>query len=121
MGCKIFSKIYDISENKFISEDNEGNIEYKWRLDKKNELGIKKILTQMLWRLNEGYEKYGTYEAYYLIGVYDNGNLGNLTEEEIDENINIFKYVLENGNIKLLCEKKEYINGSYIYLAHIRN
>lgn len=121
MGCKIFNKIYDISENKFISEDNEGNIEYKWRLDTKNELGIKKLLTQMLWRLNEGYEKNGIYEAYYLIGVYDNGILGNLTEEEINENINIFKYVLDNGNIKLLYDKKECINGSYIYMAHIKS
>lgn len=121
MDYKIFNKLYDISKNKFVAEDNEGNIEYKWRIDKKNNMGIKKILTQILWRLNEGYEKYGKYCAYYLIGVYDNGNLGNLTEDEIDKNINIFKYVLENGNIKLLYEKKECINGSYIYMAHIQH
>ena len=35
----MFDKIFIESENKFISEEHYGNIEYKWRLDLKNELG----------------------------------------------------------------------------------
>ncbi len=79
----IYNTIYNNIDNKFRPEVEEGNIEYKWRLDKKDILGIKKLVSQMLWRLNEGYDMTNNYEAHYLLGVYDSGNLGGLSEVEL--------------------------------------
>ena len=63
--------LFDITNNKFYPENQEGHIEYKWRLDTKNNLGHKKLLSQMMWRINEGYEMYGEKKAGYLLGVIE--------------------------------------------------
>ena len=81
------NSLFDTSNNKFYPENQDGNVEYKWRLDTKNNLGQKKLLTQMMWRINEGYELTGIHHAYYLLGVYDNGNLGELTVDELIKSI----------------------------------
>ncbi len=75
-----YNTIYNEEDKIFMEENDEGNIEYKWRLDYKNEYSLKKLVSQMLWRLNEGNERYGRYEAHYLLGVYDNGTPGKLSE-----------------------------------------
>ena len=77
----IINKLMRDDKSGLIEEDDNGNIEYKWKLDSKNELTLKKLTSQLLWRLNEGKEMYGIYEAHYILGVFDNGNLGNLTLE----------------------------------------
>ena len=66
-----------------IVEDDDGYIEYKWRLDTKTNLGINKLVSQLLWRISEGKEITGLYEAYYIIGILDDGRLGKLTKEEL--------------------------------------
>jgi len=115
----IFNSLFIKDKNEFLSEPDDGNIEYKWRLDLKNNQGIKRLNTQMLWRLNEGFEISGVYQAYYLLGVYDNGSLGSLSESDINETINIFKNVLKISNINVVFEHKVKINESFIYFAHI--
>ena len=70
-----------ICGNKFVPEEDDGNIEYKLRLDMKDTDGCSKLKTQMLWRVNRGFEKNGKYEAQYVLGIYDNGDIGKFTEE----------------------------------------
>ena len=91
---------YLVNNNALIPENPEGNIEYKLRLDLKQEQNIKKTASQMKWRLSEGYHQNyplefdfmnttnkNINEAHYVIGVYDNGKLGNLNKDIININI----------------------------------
>ncbi len=113
----MFDSLFIPEENKFYPENHDGNIEYKWRLDTKNDLGVKKLTTQMMWRLNEGYENTGIREAHYLLGVYDNGDLGKLTEEQLQNTINVFKDSIKPYNIEIQKEFIRSINDSYVYYA----
>ncbi len=113
----MFDNLFIPEENKFYPEDHDGNVEYKWRLDTKNDLGVKKLTTQMMWRLNEGYENTGIREAHYLLGVYDNGSLGKLTEEELQNTINVFKDSIKPYNIEIQKEIIKCIDNSYVYYA----
>ena len=108
----------------FKPEVEEGNIEYKWRLDFKSDLNLKKLVSQILWRLHEGNDLYGIYEAHYILGIKDKGELGKLTLEQLDLTINIFKKSLEKASAYIIFEKKyEFIEDEIInniaYL-HIR-
>ena len=113
----MFDKLFISEENKFYPENHDGNVEYKLRLDTKNDLGVKKLTTQMMWRLNEGYESTGIREAHYLLGVYDNGDLGKLTEEDLQNTIYVFKDSIKQYNIEIQSEFIRLIDGSYIYYA----
>ena len=115
----MFDELYIQELNKFHPENDDGNIEYKWRLDTKTNDGIKKIISQMTWRLNEGYENSGIREAHYLLGVYDNGELGNLTEKDLNITIDVFKQVVKNIDVEIITEIKKSILDSYIYYAYI--
>jgi GTPase len=113
----IFDKIFVC--DKFIEENENGNIEYKLRIDTKNENSIKKFKTQMTWRLSEGYEIDGNENAFYVIGIYDDGSLGNLSEEDLDKNILIFQNIINELNFEIIESLKTKINSSYVYLVHI--
>jgi GTPase len=113
----MFDKLFIPEENKFYPENHDGNVEYKLRLDTKNDLGVKKLTTQMMWRLNEGYESTGIREAHYFLGIYDNGHLGKLTEEDLQNTINVFKDSIKQYNIEIQSEFIRLIEGSYIYYA----
>lgn len=99
---------------RFKEEIEEGNVEYKLRLDFKTDTGLKKMINQMSWRFDEGKEQTGKRECHYILGIYDNGKLGGLTEEQLDTTFEIFKNVVEkcDGTVKF-CEKKN-INNSWI-------
>ena len=116
----IYNEIYNLNDKKFKPEIEEGNIEYKWRLDKKDVTGLKKLTSQMLWRLNEGYEFINTYEAHYLLGVYDSGDLGGLTDIELNETKIIFESVLTKAKAEIVKEKIINIDNSWIAFITIR-
>lgn len=82
------NQIYDLFEkntnkhNKiiqsFIKEDDEGNIEYKLKLVNPSEDRLDHLATQMKFRVREGYG-----EAYYRVGVEDNGRPIGLGKEDM--------------------------------------
>ena len=111
----IYNEIYNNKDKRFKPEVDEGNIEYKWRLDKKDVIGLKKLTSQMLWRLNEGYDITNNYEAHYLLGVYDSGDLGGLTEIELLDTKTIFESVLTKAKAEIVKEK--IINVLYSFLV----
>lgn len=99
-----------------IPENDEGYVEYKLRLDKKNSLGLKKISSQMNWRLESGYELLGRKEAHYVLGVTDDGTIGGLSEKEIDDTFEIFYNIVKNNNATMThFDKKQYGNFFIIY------
>ncbi len=115
----MFNSLFIEEDNKFYPENPDGNVEYKWRLDMKSDMGIKKLVTQMVWRVNEGYDLYKIYEAHYLLGVYDSGALGRLNESELDNTIDVFKQAVKISNCIIIQDIKKNIDNSYIYYAHI--
>jgi len=116
----IFQNLLTDNKMRLIEEDDDGNIEYKWRLDLKTDTSIKKLVSQMLWRLNEGKDLTGTYEAHYVLGVYDNGDLGKLTREDLDVSVKIFNNIVEKANAEIIHEEYNLMLNSNIYYCIIR-
>jgi GTPase len=67
-------------------ERHTGNIEYKWKLVGKSAERIEHLTTQMNYRLTEG-----SGEAYYMIGVHDNGVALGLPDAELIESVALVK------------------------------
>ncbi len=92
--------IEKLKTNKCLDEEVEyDNIEYKLRLDKMDNAQIKKLESQMLWRINEGKLLHNICKAYYVIGIQDNGKLGNINLDIINESINKLKKICDNANL----------------------
>jgi GTPase len=113
-------KLYDLNTNSFPRENQDGNIEYKWRLDTKTNLGINKLVSQLLWRLSEGKEITGNYEAYYIIGILDDGRIGELSIDDLEKSIKIFKTVVEKANLDIVSEEHKQYNTSNVYMAYVK-
>jgi GTPase len=104
---------------KFKEEFEEGNIEYKLRLDSKNEHSLKKMKNQMHWRLEEGKDLTGKRESHYILGIYDDGKLGNLNENQIETTFDIFKYVVESCESTITFYEKKCYNNSWIIFTSL--
>ena len=75
-------------------ENHEGNIEYKLKLNNMTDEKFQKRITQMKFRIDEGIG-----EAYYHIGIMDDGTIIGISLEEFDES----KATLKNMASKLNC------------------
>ncbi|CAD2214963.1 Elongation factor Tu GTP binding domain containing protein, putative [Angomonas deanei] len=62
------------------AEDDEGNVEYKWRLTGISEVRLQHLVTQMKFRVAEGKG-----QCLYELGVTDDGVPKGLSESEIEE------------------------------------
>ncbi len=63
-------------------EDDTGNIEYKLLLDNLDEEKLEKLAAQMLYRLNEGHG-----EAYYVLGLSDEGEPIGLSDDALKRSL----------------------------------
>jgi GTPase len=118
-----FESLIEIKDpkTKFKEEIEEGNIEYKLRLDFKTESSLKKMKNQMNWRFDEGKETTGRRECHYILGIFDNGKLGELSEEQIDNTFLIFNSVVKECKASILsCEKKLYDNSWIVFVSIIQ-
>jgi GTPase len=80
--------IDQLKNNSRLEEEIEsGILEYKLRLDKCDANSLKKLESQMLWRINEGKLLHNTFRAYYVIGIQDDGQLGYMKTEIINNSI----------------------------------
>lgn len=61
-------------------EDDDGNVEYKSQLIKPTQSRLQHLATQMKWRLNEGKG-----QAFYCLGVLDDGTCRGLNAEDMAE------------------------------------
>lgn len=97
-------------------ELDNGNIEYKLKLINKNTERIKKLATQMRYRVNEG-----NGEAIYHIGVSDSGEIIGINSEEFEETFIYLKKAAEENNYNIcLLSKKLVCNYNYIFELLIR-
>jgi len=117
----MFSKLVDKlqHEHKLDEESETNNIEYKLRLDKKEKFILKKMGTQMKWRIELGYEILGCYEAIYILGINNNGTIGNLTEDELNTTNNIFISIVKENNLQITEQKNIHINDSFVSIYQI--
>jgi len=98
-----------------IPETDDGNVEYKLRLDTKSALGKKKIVSQMNWRLEEGKRiTKNKKEAHYVLGINDDGTLGNLNEHQIDETFSVFIGLTVDADVIITHTDKKKFNNCYI-------
>ena len=99
--------------DKLDKEDEYGNIEYKRELLNLDEDTINKRMTQMKYRIYEGYG-----EALYFIGVTDDGNLVGLNEDEYKQSIDNLELIATNIDcyIQKISEsnKKNQYVGEYL-------
>lgn len=111
--------LYQQNEEKLIPEnDKSGNIEYKLRLDKKDMEKRENMVSQMLWRMNEGRNQYGRYEAHYILGIHDDGSFSDISETVLTKTIHILKSVTKKANAKTVSEKI-YVFPKNKMIAHI--
>lgn len=100
----------------FLPEDDDGYIEYKLRLDTKGKFALEKLFSQMNWRLEEGQSLLGKKEAHYLLGVKDDGQLGGLTLNEINQTYDIFLPIVHKCGADVIAKiERTYEKGSLIY------
>lgn len=92
----------------FGKENDEGSIEYKWKLVDKDRQRIQKLATQMHYRLSEGVGG-----AVYRLGVEDNGNPAGLNDWDLGRSLHTLRVVAS-----VLETNKQYCQVS---LARVSN
>jgi GTPase len=105
-----------IQDYKFPPENQEGNVEYKCFLNQVSMEKINKLVTQMKWRLLQGLEKYNQKIAYYVIGVYDNGNFANINIDKSEQSIRVLENVSKQCNSRI---EKIFVCKYYERFIHI--
>ena len=110
--------LYCPTEHKLIREPEKSNIEYKYILDKKDTERKDNMVSQMLWRMNEGRNQYGRYEAHYILGIKDDGHFSDITEKQLNKTTNIFKSICKKANAKIFSEKTYVFPGNKL-ITHL--
>ena len=90
-------------------ENDEGNTEYKLRLTDLDEDKITKRATQMKWRVNEGYG-----EAFYFIGVKDDGTIIGINEQQYKESCVNLEKIAARIDCKLITLNERVQGNAYI-------
>lgn len=113
--------IYNISLiNDLDEEKDDGNIEYKRELLNLDEDIINKRMTQMKYRIYEGFG-----EALYFIGVTDDGKLLRLNENEYIESITNLEIIANKIDCNILkiseSNKKNQFVGEFLIRENDKN
>lgn len=116
----LYKKLLRDDKSGLIEENDDGYIEYKWRLDLKSNNNLKKLVSQLLWRLNEGKELIGIYESHYVLGVFDNGSFGKLTKEELDITIDIFKNIVHKASAEISFSEFFQFDHSHMFYCVVK-
>jgi len=107
---EIINNIYDIElQTSICPENDEGNIEYKYKLTNMTPEKINNRMTQMKYRITEG-----SGEAFYYIGVMDDGTLIGLNEEEYTESVKNLYQIAINIECSVTKLSESIVTGSYI-------
>ena len=102
------SEISELPES-LPPEIEEGNIEYKLQLLNPTKYRFQQLVTQMKWRLEEGEG-----EAFYEIGVADNGTLTGLVEKDLNTSLNTLGNMAKQLGATPTIVRHRYISESEI-------
>jgi elongation factor 1-alpha len=80
------------------AEKEDGNIEFKYKLNNSTPERIEELTSQLRYRMNEGNN-----ECIYRIGIHDDGRVEGLTDEEYEETLRI---------MNIICKKNNYVISS---------
>jgi len=97
------------------SENSEGNIEYKLKLIVDDEERLNELATQLNYRLNEGGG-----EAFYEVGVSDEGELLGLTPQEAEVTFKNFDKVCKKINASYKLVRKVQGKRGLVYELLVR-
>ena len=101
---------------KYPKESEDGKVEYKLVLSNIDEDRLQELASQMKYRLEEGGG-----EAFYIIGVSDNGEVLGLSEDELNKSLEILSKIASIINAKIVHVRKVQVKkGKYIAEALIR-
>ncbi len=100
-------------------ENDEGNIEYKLLLEKLTEERAERLAAQMLYRLNEGHG-----EAFYILGLSDDGQPIGLSDSELSSSLNNLKVIAQKAGasmqiIRTVLGEKGAV--AEVYIRRVRN
>ncbi|MEM3800153.1 MAG: GTP-binding protein [Thermoprotei archaeon] len=96
-------------------EQNDGNIEYKLYLESPSPDRLDRLVTQMRYRLAQGGG-----EAFYELGVSDNGELVGLSQEEEREALNVFDRVARLAGAEWRVTRRVKGRHGEVLEAHVR-
>lgn len=98
-----------------VPENDNGAIEYKWRLTNLTEERLEKLATQMQYRLQEG-----NGEAIYELGLRDNGFPEGMTKEEMEESKKNLEKIAEKINATIMALTNKETDGKYFCEYSVR-
>ena len=100
----------------YPKESEDGKIEYKLILNDIDESRLQELASQMKYRLEEGGG-----EAFYIIGVSDNGEVLGLSENELNKSLEILSKIASIINAKIVHVRKvQAKKGKYIAEVLVR-
>ena len=88
----------------------EGNIEYKYKLFYSDEDKFQNRITQMKFRIDEG-----NGDAFYHIGIMDDGNIIGITKDEFDESKKILNSLATQLNCCVQTIRERIVNNNKYY------
>lgn len=96
-------------------EAEEGKVEYKLKLNAYAEERLQKLATQLAYRLGEGGG-----EAFYELGVSDEGEPIGLTEEEAEESLRVMEKITKAVGASFMIVRKERARRGHVYELLVR-
>lgn len=82
----------------YLESENEfGNIEYKWKLFFKNDDYYQKKITQLQYRMEEG-----DGEMFYYLGIKDNGYIQGINYDELQSSLENLQILTNYLNYKIV-------------------
>lgn len=99
---------------KFPKEVEHGNIEYKLKITTNDRNRIEQLASQMKWRINEGIN-----EAFYYIGIDDEGNIEGISQDNYTQTIKNLSKITKIINAKIENIENKSFNGNSYYIIRI--
>ena len=106
---------------KLPNEIEEGNIEYKLKIIPESINRFEGLSTQLTWRLNEGNRLYNKKEAFYIIGINDNGTYGSINIKTIKKSLDNLSKIAKMSSAKIDKTKIYFTKNGAIAVVKIIN
>jgi len=106
---------------KIPNEIEEGNIEYKRKIIPESINRFEGLSTQLTWRLNEGNRLYNKKEAFYIIGINDNGTYGSIKIKIIKKSLDNLSKIAKMSSAKIDKTKIYFTKNGVVAVVKIIN